>query len=250
MNKNAYFILLIATFSLSACGTSHALFSGKIKPMTAEELDKELRSQLIQFETFSSKAKIDLQSNQGNQSFSASIDIRRDSLIGISLRFLGVEGARIRITPDSIEILDRLNQEYLPRDYTFLRDSLNLDLNFSNLQNLIIGNPVMYDSTTLETVESEEFYILNASKGVYKNQLSMAADFSIVRMFIQDLYARRNLTLLYAEYDKVNGKRFALNRNIKLDAREDLTADVVFTNVEFDAPFEFSFSVNSKYKVN
>jgi len=60
MNKNAYFILLIATFSLSACGTSHALFSGKIKPMTAEELDKELRSRLIQFETFSSKAKIDL----------------------------------------------------------------------------------------------------------------------------------------------------------------------------------------------
>jgi hypothetical protein len=250
MNKGVIIGLIAAAFSMVACGTSGTLFTGMIKPITVEELDAELRAQQITFETFSAKSKVDISSSTGNQSFSASIDIRRDSLIGISLRLLGVEGARIRITPDSIEILDRLNQVYMPRDYSFLRDSLNLDLNFFDLQNLIIGNPVMYDSTTLELGSSEEFYILNASKGVYKNQISMAADFSIVRMFIQDLYAKRNLTLQYAEYDKIGGKRFALNRNILLDAREDLTANIIFTNVEFDQPFEFSFSVNPKYKVD
>ena len=250
MNKRAIIVIAVAATMLAACGSTGTLFTGKIKPITVEELDRELRAQAITFETFSGKSKVDITSSQGNQSFSAAIDIRRDSLIGISLRLLGVEGARVRITPDSIEILDRLNQVYMPRDYSFLRDSLNLDLNFADLQNLIIGNPVMYDSTTLELGTSEEFYILNASKGVYKNQINMDADFSIVRMFIQDLYAKRNLTLQYAGYEKIDGKRFAFNRNILLDAREDLTANIVFTNVEFDKPFEFSFSVNPKYRVD
>lgn len=240
--------IVIVSVALTSCKTAKPIFSGRIKPMTVEEIDEEIRNRMIVFETFSGKAKIDLSSLTSSNSFSAAIDIRRDSLIGISVRVLGVEGARIRITPDSLEILDRLNQQYFPRDYSFLRDSFNLDLSFADLQNLIIGNPLMYDSATLSLGESDEFYILNAQKGVYKNTISLSPGFDILRMFIMDLYAKRNLTLSYDGYEKIDGQRFAFNRNILLDAREDLTANITFTNVEFNKPFEYSFTINPKYQ--
>lgn len=241
-------IALLSVLILSACKSTQTIFSGKLKPMTVEALDEKIKEQKILFETFSGKAKIDLNSPLASQSFSASIDIRKDSLIGMSLRMLGVEGARVRITPDSIEILDRLNQQYIPRDYQFLRDSLQLNLTFTELQNLIIGNPLVYDSATLSLGESDENYILIAQKDVYKNTISISSGFDILRMFIQDLYANRNLTLTFDGYERINGRRFALNRNLVLDAREKLTADIVFSNVEFDQPFDFSFSINPKYQ--
>jgi len=248
MRKFAFIVGVVAAMVFTSCKTTGPLFSGKIRPTTAEALDSEIRERMVRCETFSAKAKVDVSSLSASNSFSASIDIRRDSLIGLSLRVLGVEGARVRITPDSIEILDRLNQQYIPRDYQFLRDSLNLDLSFTDLQNLILGNPLAYDSATLTLGESDEYYILHAQQGVYKNTLTLSPDFNILRMFIVDLYAKRNLTLNYAGYEKIGGRHFALNRNIVLDARDKLQAEIEFSNVEFDQPFDFSFTVNPKYQ--
>ena len=247
--RNTTLILFLACATLlPSCKTVGPLFAGKVKPTTAAALDTEIRERIINCETFSAKAKVDVTSLSGSSSFSVSIDIRRDSLIGLSLRVVGVEGARVRITPDSIEILDRVNQQYLPRDYLFLRDSLNLNLSFTDLQNLILGNPLAYDSASLTQGESDEYYILLAQKGVYKNTLTLSTDYAILRMFIEDLYAKRNLTLNYAGYEKIDGRQFALNRNIILNAREDLQADIAFLQVEFDQPFDFSFSINPKYQ--
>lgn len=247
MRRSIYLLGCLCLIGLSACKTTGTIFGGKVKPISVDELHEELRSRTITFETFSGKARISLSSPSISNTFTASIDIRRDSLIGLSLRVLGVEGARVRITPDSIEVLDRLNQQYIPRDYSYLRDSFHLDLGFRELQDLIIGNPFLYDSATLSQQESEEYYILIASKGVYKNTITLSPDFDILRMFIMDLYAKRNLTLNYAGHEKIDGRRFSLNRNILLDAREDLTADIEFSDIEFDKPFEFSFTVNPKY---
>lgn len=241
-------LLLFAVFILfGACKTTGPIFGGKLKALTTEEIQTAAQEREINFETFSGKAKVDLTAPGLSNSFTASIDIRKDSLIGLSLRVLGVEGVRVRITPDSIEILDRLNQQYIPRDYSYLRDSFNLNLGFAELQDLIIGNPFLYDSATLTRQESEEYYILIATKDVYKNTLTLSPDFDILRMFIMDLYANRNLTLQYAGYEKIDGRHFALNRNILLNARDQLEAEIEFSDIEFDKPFEFSFSINPKY---
>ena len=240
-------LLIVMIALLSACKTTGPIFGGKIKPLTTEEIRTSAQEREIVFETFSGRAKVDLSAPGLSNSFIASIDMRKDSLIGISLRVLGVEGARVRITPDSIEILDRLNQQYIPRDYSFLRDSFNLNLGFQELQALIVGNPFLYDSATLTRQESEEYYILIASKDVYKNTLTLSPDFDLLRMFIVDLYANRNLTLQYGGYEKIDGRHFALNRNILLNAKENLEAEIEFSDIEFDKPFEFSFSINPKY---
>ena len=247
MNKQAVFFIGISIFLLS-CKTTQTIFNRNVKPASAYELDDKLEEKKVVFQTFSGKAKVDVASANINQSFSAQIDILKDSVIGLSLRVLGVEGARVKITPDSIEIIDRLNQEYIPRDIEFIKSSFNIDADFYDLQNLIVGNPVYYDTTALDTGESDDKYVLLAENAVYKNTLWLSPDYDILRMFIQDLIANRTLTLDYDAYEKIEGRQFAFIRNIFIDAQDDLTAHIEFTKVEFDQPFGFTFTVNPKYK--
>lgn len=247
MNKSV-FAIIVTSILLLSCKTTQQIFTRNIRNASAYELDAKLKEKAISFTTFSGKAKVDVASASINQNFSAQIDIQKDSVIGLSLRVMGVEGARVKITPDSIEIIDRLNQEYIPRDISFIKTAFNIDADFYDLQDLIVGNPVYYDSATLSTGESDEKYVLLAEKGVYKNTLWLNGDYDILRMFIQDLIANRSLTLEYDGYQKIEGRQFAFIRNILIDAQDDLTAHIEFTKVEFDQPFGFTFSVNSKYK--
>jgi len=247
MNKTGLTVLMVAFF-LTSCKTTHTIFGNKLKPVPVDVIEEKIAENHINFETFSGKAKVDVASSTLNQSFSAQIDILKDSVIGLSMRLMGVEGVRIKITPDSIEIIDRLNQEYIPRDYNFIRNNFNLDIDFKELQNLIVGNLVFYDSTTHAVGESDDKYVLFAQSDVYKNTLWLAPDFNILRMFIEDLIAKRTLTLSYSAHEKIQGRNFAFIRNIQIDATDTLTANIEFTKIEFDQPFGFTFTVNPKYK--
>lgn len=247
MNKTVY-AWIFSVMLLMSCGTTQHILGGRIKDTTPAELDAKINERRVQFTTFSGKAKIDVTGKDISQTMNASIDLKKDSVIGISLRLLGVEGARIQITPDSIKILDRINQEYIPRDFSFIEKNFALRINFNDLQNLITGSPLFYDQSTLSLGVSDDKYVLIAQKDVYKNTLWMDGDFEILRMFIEDLYNQRTLTLGYDDYNKIQGQPFAFIRTILIDAQDDFSANIEFSKVTFDEPFEFSFSVNPKYK--
>ncbi|MBK7037354.1 MAG: DUF4292 domain-containing protein [Bacteroidetes bacterium] len=247
MNKIISFFLL-AAFTYSSCETTKNIFGNKVKETTVEELNTKVLEKHIVYKTFSAKANIDLTGPDLSQSVNAQIDILKDSVIGISLRVMGIEGARVMITPDSIKILDRLNQQYIPRSFSFIETNFSLPITYSDLENLICGNPVFYNNTTLTQGVSDDKYVLFAQKGVYKNTIWLSSEVDILRMFIEDLMNKRTLTLTYAEFDKIEGRQFAFLRTILIDATDDFTANIAFSKITFDQPFEFTFNVNPKYE--
>ncbi|MEZ5013006.1 MAG: DUF4292 domain-containing protein [Chitinophagales bacterium] len=246
MSKRAFFALLLAGI-FASCSTTRSVTGGKIMPMDAAGVDSMLRAHAFSYETFKGKAKLAITIDGSTQNASAVIDMRKDSLIGISIRVLGVEGARVQITPDSVLILDRLHQEYLPRAYSFIEEQFSLRISFSDLQNLIAGNAIFYDDAVISTGESDENYILYARSAVYKNTVSLSPGFDILRMFIEDLEQQRTLTLTYDNFDKINEQQFAFLRSVQIKAKGELAADIEFNNVTINEPFDFSFNVNPKY---
>ncbi len=247
MNKSLLFICVISIL-VSSCDTTKNVFGNKIKEISTTDLDAKISENTLVYTQFSGKAKIDVTGPGLSQSLSAQIDILKDSVIGISLRVLGIEGARIKITPDSIQILNRLNQQYIPRKFSFIEENFSLPITFSDLQNLIIGNLIFYQDATLTQGASDDKYILFAQKDVYKNTVWLSPDFNILRMFIEDLYNKRTLELTYGDLNKIEGRQFAFIRTLLIDAKDDFTANIAFTKITFEQPFDFPFSVNSKYE--
>src|SRR5690242_19457517 len=104
--KNHTFFIFVFSFSVLqyGCKTTGGIFGNKIKSLSPSEINTEIQNNRISFHTFSSKSKIEVTGPDINQSVSAQIDMVADSIIGISLRVIGIEGARMRITPDSVQI--------------------------------------------------------------------------------------------------------------------------------------------------
>lgn len=247
MNKR-YLLLLACCFFLYACSSSKALTGGKIKPMTAAALNAEIQKERLDYQTLSCKAKIHLQTPDVDQSFSAQIEIQRDSFIGISLRVLNYEGARILLTPDSLKIIDRIHHTYYLEDYSYLEKQYDVSIDFSALEELIAGNPLYYDSASLQKADAVDKYILLSQSGVYNNTLWLYPSFALMRMFIRDTLRERDLTLDYGDYDKIHGQVFAFNRKINVRANVAIDAGMQISQLILDEPLEFDFTINPHYR--
>ena len=81
------------------------------------------------------------------RSFKANIRIKKDSAIWMSLSpALGIEVARAIFTQDSIKLVDKWNDKYYLGDYDYINSVFDADFDFTMLQDLLVANPVLYDS--------------------------------------------------------------------------------------------------------
>src|SRR5690606_6159710 len=65
----------------------------------------------------------------------------KDSIIWVSVQLgLGIEAARMKITQDSVYLMNRLHREYLAKDYSFLSKRFNVEMNYEVMQAILLGN--------------------------------------------------------------------------------------------------------------
>lgn len=94
-----------------------------------------------EFTTFSAKGKMQLEKPDEKLSSAINLRIKKDSIIWISVvPALGIEAARVRITPDTIQILDRLHRTYFAGNFALLKQRYNVSASFPVLQAMLLGN--------------------------------------------------------------------------------------------------------------
>lgn len=140
-------------------------------------------TQEIDFEKLKIKSKISIKTAKIDQNIPATIHVKKDSVIWISIA-LGLEAARVSINPDSIFLLDRLNRKYYKVSFKELSENFDFELNFNMVQSLLVGNlPIKIDSgdvykklgefnsisQTRNEIEIENRFDLEKSKLFYIN---------------------------------------------------------------------------------
>lgn len=161
------FILLLVSvvLLLSACATKKALRNAELAPVKANQLFKALENVEPDFSWFSGKMRIEMmQADGAERSFSANYKVQKDSLIWISIApALGIELFRIMLLPDSIIILDKFNKQYRAGNFNSLSNTINADLSFKDLQDVMLGTPIKLDKTDkLMLLTEEQLYVLKA----------------------------------------------------------------------------------------
>src|SRR6185312_3913259 len=130
----------------------------------------------IDFTTFNSKIKVDYKdSKQRNYDFNAYVRIKKDSVIWISIiAALGIEAFRVYITPDSVKIIDKLDKTVEYKSVSCIKELIKLPVDFSVLQDIIIGNPVFLDSSNVLLYrETENSISLGTADKVFKQLLTL-----------------------------------------------------------------------------
>ena len=144
-------ILIVMSSVLLAvsCSNERRLAKGKpLKKRAPSFLVNHNVKDDFQFEWLSMKISANVKSEGKNDSFKANIRIRKDSVIWVSISpALGVEMVRVLITPDSIKYVSKVpnNKHYYLGDFSAMTNITMMDLDFSMIQDILMGNGVMMD---------------------------------------------------------------------------------------------------------
>lgn len=221
------------------------------KPMKAEklianhyELDKDFKTAYI---------KADVSYKDPNQSLNLSADIRiqKDEQILISIRFFGITMAKGLITPTEVKYYEKSGSSYFEGDYSTLSKWLGTDLDFTKVQNMLIGEA--FDNLEKGKYESSVengLYKLEdkAAKNTLKSFLFEASKYLIKKQEIQQFKENRTLTVDYPnhiQYDKISFPTAleidAVNQGKKTEI------DIQYNSVKFNDELSFPYSVPSGY---
>jgi len=220
----------------------------------ASDVLKTLRKNAINFTTFSAKIKVDYEDQKGkNPDFIAFVRLYKDSVMWVSINapLLSFEAFRILITKDTIIILNKLNKSVERHPFKYIRDIADIPLDFSVLQNIVIGNPIYVGDSIVSFRKTGNHVLIGTIGDFFKSLLMISSDNNVLESCkLDDIELGQNRTadLTYSSYEKDNGFYFATYREITVAEKTKVEIDLNFKQYEFNKELSFPFSIPRNYK--
>ena len=257
-SRISLFLLPLLVIGFSACKSRKHAVAHRGNEFIVDTLVKKnelvqlLRENQTQFDFFSAKIKTDFEQEQGKDvSFTMHLKMEKGKYIWISATaVLGIEAARIYITPDSVKILDKLNKRYLAKSYTYFNKFSDVPLTLESLQNLFVGNQILALSDSSATDSVETGYLLQNM--ILKTLYQVYVDKSDKEIFLQEFIQKdslqtKRLSVQYSEFHHLNNVRYAHKIEIQTEAKEKLSATFEYQNVSLNPIEQIVFSIPASY---
>jgi hypothetical protein len=193
------------------------------------------------------------------------VRIDRDSVIMISVSaFAGIEVARIKLTNDSVRIIDRINNIYFAGSYEDSGRFLPLPVSFNFVQGFFFASAINFIDEFEDMSEDERIYNFenelltvqiktNFFSGVKKNydlaRISLDPDFMVHNIDLLSGDQKMYVSLNYGSYNVYDG--FSLPESIEmyyLSHNLPLKATLRIGRIELNRDLTFPFSVPERYK--
>ena len=141
--KYIYYFLVIACVAVfTSCSTIKKLAKpDQSDRLTGTDYIQHVASVSPQWQTLSAKGSLTFQLGNGkSKKVNASLRIARNRMIQISIvPLLGIEVARIELTPDKVLLVDRINKNYIEATFHELSAWTKSSLDFHILQSLLLN---------------------------------------------------------------------------------------------------------------
>ncbi|HEX5625688.1 MAG TPA: DUF4292 domain-containing protein [Saprospiraceae bacterium] len=168
MIRLCFFILvLLAGTSCHPSKKSTEAGADRAQHLPAVSLDSLLRhiSYNQQLRYFSAKGLLRYESDEESQEVSVSLYSIRDSACLVILKKLGIESVRALMTPDSLHILDRINQRYTAKSIMDWNEIHLIPLRFFRIQDLLIhGSTFERDMFYEMELQGDDYLIRGSSE--------------------------------------------------------------------------------------
>ncbi|TVR88069.1 MAG: DUF4292 domain-containing protein [Saprospirales bacterium] len=138
-------LLIIGMLMVNSCKSPKEAVEEPEVELTAEKLIKEIKLKEFNAESIDGRARIQVGLDGMSQSFRGHIRAVRDSAIWVRATVLGFEVGRAMITPDTFQLIDRVNREYMKMPLDVVAHRYGLDVTFKQLEQLLTGSPSFDD---------------------------------------------------------------------------------------------------------
>lgn len=265
------FLLLIAASVLSSCKTRKkiTLNNGKclLDFKNARTLTSNLKSNEFKFDRLNAKFTAETEIDSTSASFTVTIRMKKDSLIWMSISKLGIEGARVLISKDSVRLVNRIKNTYFIGDFAYITKLVNTELDFEMLQSLLIGNSVeFYDDDekikpgidncqyTLGTIRKKRLRkVMEKGKELKEPAQSIYMDpetFKIARILFYEFAPERSFNAVYSDHKPVpdSPQSFPMKMNYTIKAQKSVKMDIEYSKIVLNEEQSFPFKIPENYE--
>lgn len=239
-----------SVFLLSACNRS---VSGSAAP---KKLNKVSVANL-DFRNLSAKGRMQFENDGDKITTGITIRLQKDSIIWISVvPGLGIEAARIRLTPDSVALINRLERTYFADQVQGLKTRFNVDLTFEMVQALLVGNYIPGESNNEKLLDEDPWQHTRQMVGAAVLDQYISTDtYKLQKLQISDPRSPNTITVNYSDFENIGAIPVANSALIVANTvKEDnkprkMVAAINFNRVEIDGKdLNFPFSIPADYR--
>ncbi|WP_235869086.1 DUF4292 domain-containing protein [Polaribacter aquimarinus] len=227
--------------------------SGSIaKEMSAKKVARKHIASNFDKKTVNAKLKANFNNGKLKQSISVSLRMKKDEIIWLKgTKFITIFKAKI--TPTSVSYYSPYAKNYFEGDFTMLKKLLGTDINFNQLQNLLLGQSLLNVKEVKQNVTiADNSYILSPEKQAKLFNIFFTINpshFKLDKQSIVDAEKNKRLDIIYPSYDVVDNTIFPSEIKIKAKQPNKFTnIDFILKSVVFDTNFDTNFSIPKGYK--
>ena len=253
---NRFLVLLVVIFMVSckpkALVTSTTTVTEPVDNIKASKIVDNHYNNKSDFSTLYIKANARFSDEKQTQNVTAEIKIKKDQQILVSIRFLGITMAKASITPTSVSYYEKIKGTYFEGDFSALSQWLGTDLDYSKIQNMLVGEALddlskgKYTQVLLDNLyRLDDSNNGNTKKTYYFNP----NDFTVNKQEVTQTAENRTIQIAYPE--RVAHKEANLPSSIEIKTSQPKGKSEInlnYNSVSFNEELSFPYSVPDGYK--
>lgn len=202
------------------------------------------------FTTLNIRANAKYEDKKQSHSLNADIRIKKDQIIWINIKFLGIPMAKAMITPSKVSYYEKINNTYFEGDFSLLSNWLGTDLDFNKVQNLFLGKAIddLTKDNWISEINEKLFKLsIPSNASVNKEFYFESANYLLKRATISQVNRNRSLEIYYPSFKEDNAMYLPNEINIKAEQKDKVSLNIAYKNTIFNEELSYPFSIPSGY---
>ena len=250
MNNRCFlFWILASVLFISSCKKNQV----PVASSGTESVKEKTRN--LSFQYFTAKGRMQIEEEDGKVTSGVNVRMQKDSVIWISVvPGFGIEAARVKITRDSVYMVNRLQRNYFAGDYTLIKDKFKVDVNFELVQAIMLGNYLASPTGDEKQIAQTPLqHLRQQQENLIIDQFLDASTAKLKKLTIKDQKSKNSINVDYSLFEQVNNQLFAKNSLIVVQQNQGEKNAGAIVAIEYnkvnldDEILAFPFSVPSGY---
>jgi len=247
--------ILFSIALLTSCKSSKNIASGNSTALTklsSRKVVKKHTAADFNGNTIDAKLRVNYKDNKENIGFSVKMKIKKDEVIWLKGTKL-ITVFKAKITPEKVSFYSPYKRNYFEGDFSMLKELLGFDVNFNQLQNMLLGQAVLNLKETKQKVE-----ISDTNYQMYpKNQPDLfdifyhvnPVHFKLEKQYLINEIKAQRLDINYGNY--ITKQDLLFPEKISIQAKENTKftkIDIGVRSITFNSDLQMPFKIPSGYK--
>ncbi len=257
------FFCLLNVALFTACKSKHKVIHSTtpIEEKANSDLFKDIISNDLNYNTFSSRLNINITSGSRTLSSKATLRMVKDSSIQISVQPLfGVEMFRFYLDPYQVVLLDRMNKRYVEETISSLKEQYPVGFDFYTLQSMLTNALFITDKSRVEnndyrifryTQTSDLNYFLTGkdpNSGI-EYSFTVNGDDRITNTHLLHSQDQMSLRWTYDEFAEITESIFPHRMLVSINTQKrKLDSELKFSGIAINEPLSISISIPNGYR--